>query len=55
VGRFTTVSGFVKLLTPVIAFGANSEGQAVLAAMTKLPDVLAYRTRQAQPCRCHPA
>lgn len=47
VGRFTTVSGFVKLLTPVITFGANAEGQAVLAAMTKLPDVLAYRTRQA--------
>jgi hypothetical protein len=46
VGRFATVSGFIKQLTPVIEFGANAEGAAVLAAMTKLPDVLAYRTRQ---------
>ena len=45
-GRFTTVSGFVKLLTGVIEFGANAEGQPVLAAMTALPEVLAYRTRQ---------
>jgi hypothetical protein len=40
------VSGFVKLLTGVIEFGANAEGQPVLAAMTALPEILAYRTRQ---------
>ena len=40
------MSGFVKLLTGVIDFGANAEGQPVLAAMTALPEILAYRTGQ---------
>ena len=43
VGRITTVLGFVKLLTGVIEFGANAEGQAVLAAMRALPEILACR------------
>ncbi len=30
----------------MIESGANAEGAAVSAAMTKLPDVLAYRMRQ---------
>jgi hypothetical protein len=46
VGRITTVSGFAKLLTGVIEFGANAEGAAVLAAMAALPEVLNYRSRQ---------
>ena len=45
VGRYTTVSGFLKVLPKVIAFGANAEGAAVLAALEMLPDVLAYRSR----------
>jgi hypothetical protein len=32
-GRYTTVSGFLKLLPKVICFGTNAEGAAVLAAM----------------------
>ena len=31
---------------PVIESGANAEGAAVAAAMTGLPDLLAYRTRR---------
>jgi TnpA family transposase len=46
VGRITTVSGFVKLLTGVIEFGANAEGQAVLAAMRALPEILACRSHR---------
>jgi Domain of unknown function (DUF4158)/Tn3 transposase DDE domain len=49
VGRYTTVSGFVKLLPKVIEFGANAEGAAVLQAMEMLPDVLAYRSRLPAP------
>jgi len=49
VGRYTTVSGFVKLLPKVIEFGANAEGAAVLQAMQMLPDVLAYRSRLPAP------
>ena len=49
VGRYTTVSGFLKLLPGVIEFGANAEGAAVLAAMKGLPDVLAYRSRLTAP------
>ncbi|MGH3237781.1 MAG: DUF4158 domain-containing protein, partial [Streptosporangiaceae bacterium] len=49
VGRYTTVSGFLKLLPKVISFGANAEGAAVLAAMEMLPDVLAYRSRLPAP------
>ena len=45
-GRITTVSGFVKIFTAVIAFGANAEGAAVLAAMRALPEILAYRSRR---------
>lgn len=48
-GRYTTVSGFLKMLPKVIEFGANAEGSAVLAAMRKLPDVLAYRSRLSAP------
>lgn len=49
VGRYTTVSGFLKLLPGVIEFGANAEGAAILAAMKGLPDVLAYRSRLTAP------
>ncbi|GAA0838322.1 Tn3-like element Tn3 family transposase [Streptosporangium amethystogenes subsp. fukuiense] len=49
VGRYTTVSGFLKLLPVVIAFGANAEGAPILAAMRRLPEVLAYRSRLAAP------
>ena len=48
-GRYTTVSGFLKLLPNVISFGANAEGAAVLGAMRALPGVLAYRSRQQAP------
>lgn len=44
--RVTTVSGFVKRLTTVIEFGANAEGERVLAAMRSLPAVLAYKGRK---------
>lgn len=46
VGRLTTVSGFLKQLTTVIEFGANAEGEQVLAAMRSLPMVLAHKTRK---------
>ncbi|TMR30345.1 Tn3 family transposase [Actinomadura geliboluensis] len=49
VGRYTTVSGFLKVLPQVIEFGANAEGAAVLAAMRGLPQVLAYRSRLTAP------
>lgn len=49
VGRYATVSGFLKVLSKVIKFGANAEGAAVLAAMEMLPGVLAYRSRLAAP------
>jgi len=49
VGRYTTVSGFLKLLPQVISFGANAEGAGVLTAMEKLPEVLSYRSRLAAP------
>ena len=48
-GRYTTVSGFAKLLPKVICFSANAEGATVLAAMEMLPDVLAYHSRLATP------
>ena len=48
-GRYTTVSGFLKVLPKVISFGANAEGAAVLAAMEMLPDVLTYRSRLPAP------
>jgi TnpA family transposase len=49
VGRYTTVSGLLKVLPGVIAFGANAEGRPVLEAMRALPDVLAYRSRLPAP------
>jgi TnpA family transposase len=49
VARYTTVSGLLKLLPKVIAFGANAEGAPILAAMEMLPDVLAYRSRLTAP------
>lgn len=49
VKRFPTVSGFSKVLTQVITFGANAEGARVLAAMTGLADVLAHRSRLPAP------
>jgi TnpA family transposase len=47
--RYTTVSGFLKMLPQVIEFGANAEGTPVLEAMKALPDVLAYRSRLPAP------
>ncbi|WP_304523680.1 DUF4158 domain-containing protein [Actinocorallia sp. API 0066] len=49
VGRYTTVSGFLKLLPQVICFGANVEGTAVLEAMNALPDLINYRSRLPAP------
>lgn len=49
VKRFPTVSGFCKVLTRVVTFGANAEGARVLAAMTGLADVLAHRSRLTAP------
>ena len=49
VKRFPTVSGFLKLLTQVITFGANAEGAPVLAAMTGVAGFLAHRSRMAAP------
>jgi TnpA family transposase len=46
VRRIGTVSGFVKVLTQVIEFGAGPEGRAVLSAMRALPEVLEYRSRK---------
>jgi hypothetical protein len=48
-GRYPTVSGFLKLLPGVISFGATAEGAPVLEAMRALPDVLAYRSRLPAP------
>jgi hypothetical protein len=48
-GRYPTVSGFLKLLPNVISFGANAEGAPVLEAMRALPGVLAYRSRLPAP------
>jgi hypothetical protein len=42
--KYQMVSGMVKMLTDVITFGANAEGEPVLAAMAALPQVLAYRS-----------
>jgi TnpA family transposase len=44
-GHYPTVSGFVKLLTGVIEFDANPEGERVLTAMKALPAALAHRPR----------
>lgn len=49
VKRFPTVSGFLKVLTQVVVFGANAEGAQVLAAMTALPAALAHRSRLSAP------
>jgi hypothetical protein len=49
VGRYATVSGFLKVLPEVIEFGANAEGTPVLEAMKALPDVLAHRSRLPAP------
>ncbi len=48
-GRYQTVSGFLKMLPGVISFGASAEGAPVLAAMRAQPDVLAYRSRLPAP------
>ena len=47
-GRYQTVTGFLKLLPAVIEFGATAEGAPALAAMRALPDVLAYRSLAAR-------
>ncbi len=49
VGRYTTVSGFLKVLPETITFGANAEGTPVLEAMKALPEVLVHRSRLAAP------
>jgi TnpA family transposase len=48
-GRYQTVTGFLKLLPSAISFGATAEGAPVLAAMRALPGVLAYRSRLPAP------
>ena len=48
-GRYSTVTGFLKLLPQAICFGANAEGTPVLEAMRALPEVLTYRSRLAAP------
>ncbi len=48
-GRYPTVSGFLKMLPGVISFGATAEGAPVLEAMRALPDMLAYRSRLPAP------
>jgi hypothetical protein len=42
--RIATVSGFLKILTTVIEFGANADAQTVLSEMTRMPELL--RTRR---------
>lgn len=49
VGRYATVSGFLKVLPEMIEFGANADGTPVLEAMKALPDVLAHRSRLTAP------
>ena len=44
--KYQVVSGMVKMLTEVIEFGANAEGERVLAAMAGLPGVLALPVPQ---------
>jgi TnpA family transposase len=44
--RIVTVSGFLKMLTEVIVFGATEDGAAVLAAMKALPRLLDGRRRR---------
>jgi TnpA family transposase len=48
-GRYPTVSGFLKMLPNVISFGASAEGAPVGEAMRALPGVLAYRSRLPAP------
>jgi hypothetical protein len=43
------VSGFLTLSPKTIYFGANAEGAPVLAALQKLPDVPACRSRLTAP------
>jgi len=45
-GRISTASGFVKLLTSVIAFDANAEGEQVLKAMQRWDRNTAERGRE---------
>ena len=47
--RYPAVSGFLKMLSAVIEFGACAEGSPGLAAMRALPDILAHRSRLAAP------
>ena len=44
--RIVTVSGFLKVLTEVIEFGASEDGKDVLAAMKALPKLLDGRRRR---------
>ncbi|MGH9123882.1 MAG: Tn3 family transposase [Acidimicrobiales bacterium] len=44
-GRIVMVSGFLKSLTEVIAFGATVEAAPVLAAMESMPDLLRSRRK----------
>jgi hypothetical protein len=48
--RIATVSGFVKILTEVIAFGATADGMQVLAAIPPSARALAEaRSKRDQP------
>jgi hypothetical protein len=54
--RITAVSGFVKVLTSTITFGATATGAPVLAAMTDLGEQLASEARwTVRNRRVHPA
>jgi hypothetical protein len=54
--RIATVSGFLKLLTEVIAFGATAKAQPVLAATQALPCLLdGRRTRRPTVADVDPA
>ncbi|MBE3012678.1 hypothetical protein IL992_26300 [Microbispora sp. NEAU-D428] len=53
--RIATVSGFLKTLTTVIEFGANTDGAGALAAMKQLPRLLDGRKKKVTEADIDPA